>query len=75
MTMTPRERADAIGAHWHFLPPRLIREIEAAITEHVRALLADDQETINEMTNWGRRCSVEVARAALAALRRKALGE
>ena len=83
--MTPRERAEAMFAKLADPTLRCDREfvavIEAAITEHARALLADDEATVELMADrlgdWlqPRLRALDAARAVLAALRRKELGE
>jgi len=85
--MTPRERAEAVvekmggevGPDKVFWPETWRRTIEAAITEHVCALLADEKATVAVMADslgsWLRPGldARYVARAVLAALRRKEL--
>jgi len=83
--MTPRERAEAIVAKWSLAPiawegedDRLEAAIGEGITEHVRALLADDEAMIEAMVEAYYAAMKETQevegcmRAALAALRRKA---
>jgi hypothetical protein len=87
--MTPRERAEAVvekmggevGPDKVFWPETWRRTIETAITEHIRALLADNEETIEVMAMAAWReadfCEevedfIMAMRTALAALRRKA---
>jgi hypothetical protein len=86
--MTPRERAiqavdAAFGYTVEYCPqPQIHRAlydtIEAAIAEHVRELLADDEATIEAMADrlgdWlqPRLRALDAARAALAVLRSKA---
>jgi Tfp pilus assembly pilus retraction ATPase PilT len=82
--MTPREGAEAAWKHWRKLCVKraipndtesFYEAVEAAITDHVRALLADDEATIEAMLTafcTGMLPAHEAMRAALAALRRKA---
>ena len=84
--MTPRERAEevveqmgrTVGPNKVFWPETWRRTIEAAITEHTSALLADDDAMVeivaDRLGSWLRPGlnARYVARAVLAALRRKA---
>jgi len=87
--MTPRERAEALVRPWKnsfraseiFAEAEMTNRIEEGITEHVRALLADNEETIEVMAMAAWReadfCEevedfIMAMRTALAALRRKA---
>jgi len=101
--MTSRERAGAAIRRaimaWDGNPAtisgnliyKITSEVSDAITEHARALLADDEATIEAIVNafcqaamdrslsdfrdGERDMAIAGGRAALAALRRKALGE
>ena len=102
--MTPRDRAEALVRELEIDPARDFDDLDGdawnkleavitdAITEHARALLADDEATIEEMvraaaqfmgfnpdTDWRTTLRREdlpfLMDSALAALRRKALGE
>jgi hypothetical protein len=90
--MTPRERAeelvnrlDDVGSF-----AGAVELIEDAITEHVRALLADDETTVEAIvrahgdypadaklakSSYGYRAAARDARAVLAALRGKAFAQ
>ena len=76
--MTPRERAEALVDCLDVDFYRAVALIKIALDEHARALLADDEATIELMADrlgsWLRPGldARYVARAVLAALRRKA---
>jgi hypothetical protein len=85
--MTPRERAEAEAQEWYTMTRLEVKErLEKVLTEHVRALLADDEATIEVMAQAIGKMDEEMtygcdstksgygflASAALAALRRKA---
>jgi hypothetical protein len=86
--MTPRERAEAVvekmggevGPDKVFWPETWRRTIETAITEHIRALLADEatiELMADRLGDWlqPRLRALDAARAVLAALRGKAFAQ
>jgi hypothetical protein len=85
--MTPHERSEALldellGTGLPKKCAEWLPKVEAAITEHVRASLADDDGTLAAIIRGpGAMCRTtkteaeEIAQEVLAALRRKALGE